>query len=55
VDLGGVMIAQPVEAAGVRVNGAHRSVIYEGIEHGEFCALRASTGRVIWEKTSARR
>jgi outer membrane protein assembly factor BamB len=49
-DLGAVMIAQPVEAAGISVNGALRSIIYEGTEHGEFYAIRASTGHVIWER-----
>jgi outer membrane protein assembly factor BamB len=49
-DLGAVMIAQPVEAAQVTVNGALRSIIYEGTEHGEFYAIQASTGRVIWER-----
>ena len=49
-DLGAVMIAQPVEAAGVSVDGSLRSIVYEGTEHGEFYAIRASTGQVIWEK-----
>ncbi len=49
-DLGDVMIAQPVEATGVKVNGALRSIVYEGTEHGEFYAIRASTGHVIWQQ-----
>lgn len=49
-DLGGVMVAQPVEAAGVMVNGARRSIIYEGTEQGEFYAIRASNGRIVWQK-----
>jgi outer membrane protein assembly factor BamB len=49
-DLGAVMISQPVEAARVRLNGSLRSIVYEGTEHGEFYAIRASTGKVIWKK-----
>lgn len=44
------MIAQPVEAAGVTVRGIATNVIYEGTERGDFYALRASDGRVIWHK-----
>ena len=47
-DLGVDMIAQPVEAAGVRIRGKPTNVIYEGTEHGDFYALRASNGHVIW-------
>jgi outer membrane protein assembly factor BamB len=49
-NLGAVMIAQPVEAAEVTVDGALRSILYEGTEHGTFYAIQASTGRVIWER-----
>jgi hypothetical protein len=35
VDLGDVMIAQPVEAAAVRVGGVPTNVVYEGTEHGD--------------------
>jgi outer membrane protein assembly factor BamB len=48
VDLGDVMIAQPVEAAGVTLAGQPRNVIYEGTEHGDFYALRASNGQQVW-------
>jgi len=49
--LGDVMIAQPVEAAGVQIVGrGFRNVIYEGTEHGDFYALDATTGQVIWKK-----
>ncbi len=44
------MIAQPVEAAGVVVHGVHRNVIYEGTEDGDFYALRADTGTVVWHR-----
>lgn len=49
-NLGDVMIAQPVEAAGVTVGGTATDVIYEGTEHGLLWALNANTGAVIWEK-----
>ena len=48
--LGGVMIAQPVEAAGVKIHGTPTKVVYEGTEHGGFYALRASNGHVIWHR-----
>lgn len=49
-DLGGAMIAQPVEAAGVKVHGRPTDLIYEGTEHGQFFALRASDGKVVWHR-----
>src|SRR5437868_8218469 len=50
-NLGDVMIAQPVVAAGVNVplRGA-RNVLYEGTEHGDFYALDAATGQILWHK-----
>ncbi len=48
VDLGAVMTAQPVEAAGVNISGTPTNVIYEGTEHGDFYALDAADGSVIW-------
>jgi outer membrane protein assembly factor BamB len=50
VDLGDVMIAQPVHAAAVNVNGVATDVVYEGTEHGDFYALRASDGHVLWHR-----
>jgi len=49
-DLGDVMIAQPVEAANVLVNGKRRNIVYVGTEHGDFYALRASDGSTIWQR-----
>ncbi len=49
-NLGGVMIAQPVEAAGVKIHGTATKVVYEGTERGDFYALRADDGHVIWHK-----
>jgi outer membrane protein assembly factor BamB len=46
-----VMIAQPVYAAGVQVNGVATDVIYEGTEHGDFYALAAATGKLVWHRT----
>lgn len=50
VNLGAVMIAQAVEAAGVLVNNAPTNVIYIGTEHGDFYALDASNGSTVWHK-----
>ena len=49
-DLGAVMIAQPVEAANVAVNGARMSIVYVGTEHGDFYALRAGDGSTVWHR-----
>ncbi len=49
--LGDVMIAQPVEAAGVVVpGGGAKNLVYEGTEHGDFYAIDAATGKVVWQK-----
>ncbi len=48
--LGGAMIAQPVEAAGVLVHGVRMNLIFEGTEDGGFYALRADTGKVVWQR-----
>src|SRR5579859_5310164 len=51
MNLGDVMIAQPVEAAGVSVPlRGIKNVLYEGTEHGDFYALDAATGLVLWHK-----
>ena len=50
VDLGDVMIAQPVEAAGVDINGTSTNVIYVGTEHGDFYGLRATDGSTVWHR-----
>jgi outer membrane protein assembly factor BamB len=50
VDLGDVMIAQPVEAAAVRVGGVPTNVVYEGTEHGDFYAIRAADGHQVWHR-----
>ena len=49
-NLGAAMVAQPVEAAGVRFGGGHRNVVYEGTERGDFYALDAATGRTLWHR-----
>jgi outer membrane protein assembly factor BamB len=48
VDLGGVMLAQPVEAAAVSIGGVSTNVVYEGTEHGDFYAIRATDGQQLW-------
>jgi outer membrane protein assembly factor BamB len=49
--LGDVMIAQPVVAAGVSIPGRGlKNVLYEGTEHGDFYALDATTGQMIWHR-----
>lgn len=47
-DLGDVMIAQPVEAASLMVHGVLRSLVYEGNEQGDFYAIDADNGHVVW-------
>ena len=51
VNLGAVMIAQPVVAANVNIfsRGA-KNVLYEGTEHGDFFALDAGTGQTLWRR-----
>ena len=49
-NLGAVMISEPLEAAAVDINGVRTNVVYEGTEHGDVYALRASDGLVIWQK-----
>jgi outer membrane protein assembly factor BamB len=49
-NVGGLMIAQPVEAAGVRVRGVAMDLIYEGTDRGGFYAIRAADGQVVWHK-----
>jgi outer membrane protein assembly factor BamB len=50
VNLGDVMIAQPVQAAGVKIGGFLTDVVYVGTEHGDFYAVRATDGRRLWHK-----
>ena len=48
VSLGAVMIAQPVEAAGLTFGQSTKNAIYVGTEHGELYALDASNGQTLW-------
>ena len=51
VNLGDVMIAQPVEAANVMIMGkGTKNVLYEGTEHGDFYALDRTTGQTLWHR-----
>jgi outer membrane protein assembly factor BamB len=50
VNLGAVMLAQPVEAASVNVGGTATNIVYEGTEHGDFYAVNATDGHVIWHR-----
>jgi outer membrane protein assembly factor BamB len=49
--LGGVMVGQPMVAAGVVINGVAHTVVYAGDEHGHFAAIDDTTGTVLWEHT----
>ena len=42
--------AQPVVASGVTVDGTAKDLVYVGSEHGDFYALDAATGSVVWQK-----
>jgi len=48
--LGGVIIGQPIVAAGVVINGTSHNVVYVGDEHGHFAAIDETTGIVLWER-----
>jgi len=48
-DLGAVTIMQPAVASGVIINDSPVDVVYMGAMHGEFYALNADTGSVIWQ------
>lgn len=49
-DLGDYTIMQPVLAAGVNVNGSPVDLVYMGSEHGDFYALNAVTGALVWQR-----
>ncbi len=49
-DLGAVTVGQPVSASGVLISGSPTDVVYTGTEHGDFYALNANTGQVIWQR-----
>ncbi len=48
-DLGAVTIMQPAVASNVMINGSPVNVLYIGSQHGEFYALNADTGSVVWQ------
>ncbi len=49
-DLGAVMVAQPVEAAGIQVGEQSLDLVYQGTEHGDVDAIDAATGLVVWTR-----
>jgi outer membrane protein assembly factor BamB len=49
-NLGGATISQPVYASGVDIGGKSTDVIYAGSENGNFYALNAATGKLIWSQ-----
>jgi outer membrane protein assembly factor BamB len=49
-DLGAVIDTQPVVATGVSTGGGSRTVAYAGSEHGDFYAVDASSGNVLWKQ-----
>jgi outer membrane protein assembly factor BamB len=49
-NLGAVMIAQPVEAANVKLGRSAKNLVYEGTEHGDLFALDAATGHTLWHR-----
>jgi hypothetical protein len=49
--LGGVIDAQPLVAAGVKLRGGRRSdLVIAGSESGALAALDAATGRPVWRR-----
>jgi outer membrane protein assembly factor BamB len=49
--LGGVIIGQPVVAAGVVINGVSHDVVYVGDERGHFAAIDEYSGSILWQRT----
>lgn len=49
-NLGAVTIMQPVLAEGVMVNGSPKTLVFMGVEHGDFYAIDADTGTVVWQR-----
>jgi outer membrane protein assembly factor BamB len=50
-DLGATINAQPVLASGVRLeSGRHADLVYAGTEKGNFAAVDAGTGEVVWSR-----
>jgi outer membrane protein assembly factor BamB len=49
-DLGAVVDTQPVQATGVPIGGGSKTVAFAGTEHGDFYALDASSGNVLWKQ-----
>ncbi|TAM72483.1 hypothetical protein EPN44_15895 [bacterium] len=47
---GGPLVAEPVLAQGVSINGSTQNVLYVGTQTGLFTAVNADTGAVIWQK-----
>jgi outer membrane protein assembly factor BamB len=47
--LGGAINGEPIEAAGVVINGTSHNVVYVGDEHGHFAAIDEITGQILWE------
>ena len=45
-----IVETSPVLAAGVAVNGSPRDLLYAGDEHGNFSAIDANTGAVVWSR-----
>src|SRR5689334_4342227 len=49
-NLGAVTIMQPVLAEGVMVNGSPKTLVFMGAEHGDFYAIDADTGTLVWQR-----
>ncbi|TAM87876.1 hypothetical protein EPN42_10395, partial [bacterium] len=47
---GGPLLAEPVLASGVSVNGSSQNVLYVGTQTGLFTAVNADNGSVLWQK-----
>lgn len=50
-DLGAAIDAQPIYAANVNIAGSSHNVLYIGTEGGEFYALDAASGQILWQLT----
>ena len=49
-NLGAVTIMQPVLAEHVMVNSSPQDLVFIGSEHGDFYALNAESGALVWQR-----
>jgi outer membrane protein assembly factor BamB len=53
-DAGAIIDTQPTAATGVMVNGSPKDLVFVGTEHGDFFAVNAQDGSVVWSRQGPR-